>query len=257
MSQIWTRLANAGRTLRRGLLQVLYPISCHCCGELLDESTNPTPPFCCDSCYHRLTFDPGNQCQRCASRIGPHSNSINRCLSCQKERYHFHRTVRLGTYDNLLRDVILRMKHGTGEPLAEWIGQLWIQERKQQLQELDADVIIPIPLHWRRRLRRGYNQSEALAESLAQSLRLPCLPSLLKRIRATLPQTSQSSEARRTNVQGAFRARSHSRLERSTVLLVDDVMTTGSTLSEAAKELRKAGASHVIATVLARAGERN
>jgi ComF family protein len=143
------------------------------------------------------------------------------------------------------------LKHASGEGLAEVLGQLWVEHRRDRLRELQADVVIPVPLHWRRRWMRGYNSSEILADCLAQGLALSCRPRWLRRIRFTPSQTEQSATARRDNVRHAFRARPHPRLRGRTVLLVDDVLTTGSTASEAARALRTAGAGRIVVAVLA------
>ena len=145
-----------------------------------------------------------------------------------------------------------RIKHATGEGLAEVVGELWAACAGDRLGQLGAEVVVPVPLHWRRRWRRGYNQSEALARPLAARLGLPCRASWLRRVRHTPEQTSQTAAGRRDNVRGAFRARG-AELRGRTILLVDDVMTTGSTAAEAARTLREAGASRVVVAVLTRA----
>jgi ComF family protein len=152
----------------------------------------------------------------------------------------------------LLREVILRLKQATGEGLAEVIGRLWVEHATEKLRQLKADVVIPVPLHWFRHWRRGYNQAETLAAAAAQGLRLPCLPRCLRRIRNTPKQTLQSAPSqRRANVRGAFVARQSRALAGKRVLLIDDVLTTGATASEAARALRSAGAASVAVAVLA------
>jgi ComF family protein len=174
------------------------------------------------------------------------------CSACRDESLPFEAAVRLGRYDGPLRDVILRMKHHTGEALAELLGELWADRVGPRLLALQPEVVVPVPLHWWRRWRRGYNQSAALAHSLADRLKLPCHPGWLRRIRNTPPQTSQTLAGRRENVRGAFRARYGVPLRQRSVLLVDDVMTTGATASEAARALLKGGAARVLVAVLAR-----
>jgi ComF family protein len=137
--------------------------------------------------------------------------------------------------------------------LAEVLADTWASHAGAALRATGAEVVVPVPLHWWRRLRRGYNQSEALARILAARLGLPCRPRWLRRTRPTPWQTDQTSPAlRRENVRGAFGARPSRALGGKTILLVDDVMTTGSTASEAARALKAAGAGPVIAAVLAR-----
>jgi ComF family protein len=110
--------------------------------------------------------------------------------------------------------------------------------------------VVPVPLHWRRRLSRRYNQSDALAQRIARRLGVPCASGHLRRVQATPFQTRQTPAQRRENLRKVFRA--YGRLDGKRVLLVDDVLTTGSTASEAAKVLKKQGAARVIVAVLAR-----
>jgi ComF family protein len=146
--------------------------------------------------------------------------------------------------------LILRMKQPGGEMLAEAVGTCWADCRHESLRKLQAELVVPVPLHWYRSWRRGFNQSEALARALARKLGVPCQTRWLKRVRHTVKQTSLAPTERRENVKGSFRVSRLSRLRGQTVLLIDDVLTTGSTAHEAAKALRKAGAGRVIAAVL-------
>jgi ComF family protein len=239
------------RHFSEGLLQLLYPGLCGACGTSLP----PDQHHFCQPCRVALTTDPYSTCPRCAATVGPFAVATleNGCTHCWVSSFQFERVLRLGPYDGLLREVILRMKHLSGEYLAEALGQLWVERASEQLTSIRPDLVIPIPLHWWRQWRRGYNQSAALAQALADYLRLPCHPGWLRRTRNTPVQHQQARSARHDNVRGAFRARSHAVLKNKTILLVDDVTTTGSTASEAARALRQAGASRVIVAVLARA----
>src|SRR5262249_6935456 len=138
--------------------------------------------------------------------------------------------------------------------LAELVGELWAEHADVSLRATGATVVVPVPLHPWRRLWRGYNQSAALAHGLAARLKLPCRPGWLRRIRHTPSQLSQTPTRRHDNVRGAFRAAADGPLSGQSVLLVDDVMTTGSTASEAARALRAASKDvRVHVAVLARA----
>src|SRR5439155_26039653 len=144
-----------------------------------------------------------------------------------------------------------RLKHGQHEGLAEAVGELWAAHAAERLRTIGAGAVVPVPLHWRRRWRRGYNQAAVLAPALASGLQIPCRERWLRRVRATPLQTSIAPSARRENVRGAFRATADPRLRGQTVLLVDDVLTTGSTASEAARALKAVGVARVVVAALA------
>jgi len=239
-----------GRLLARGLVQLIYPNVCWICGVALEEAEAGF----CTTCRDSLTHDPFQSCPRCAATVGPFVDLAGGCVHCRNESFAFERAVRLGVYENTLRDVILRLKSLHGEGLAERVGQLWAAQAGDKLRALEADVIVPVPLHWRRRLRRGYNQSDALARGLARVLKLPVRRGWLRRVRATPLQPAQSGRAARAeNVRGAFQTPRNLTLAGKSVLLVDDVMTTGATAHEAARALRTAKPERIMVAVLARA----
>jgi ComF family protein len=247
-STVLSLLDRVRREVGRGLLELFYPACCHVCAQPLSQSDGPI----CTNCRAALSTDPAVCCPRCAASIGPYALIDGGCSVCREETLSFEAAVRLGRYDGPLRDVVLRMKHHTGEALAELLGEMWAEVSGPRLLALQPDVVVPVPLHWWRRWRRGYNQSAALARSLAERLKLPCQPKWLLRVRNTPPQTSQTLAGRKENVRGAFRARDGVPLRQRSVLLVDDVMTTGATAGEAARALRKGGAARVVVAVLAR-----
>jgi ComF family protein len=249
MTTSWLgNLRSVGREVGQGILQLLYPGACAVCRRPLP----PDQADFCEACAMALTTDAHSTCPRCAGTIGPFSHFDERCPSCRPHPFHFERVVRLGQYDGLLRAVILRLKHSGGEALAEKLGGLWARHSQVCLGDLGSDVVVAVPLHWRRRWARGYNPSETLARALAGRLRLPYVPGWLRRTRNTPRQVEQSPSARRDNVRNAFSAAFRAELRGKSVLLVDDVLTTGSTASEAARALRGAGAPRVCVAVLAR-----
>jgi len=151
-----------------------------------------------------------------------------------------------------LREAVLRMKSASGEGLAESLGRVFGEVARARLCDTGVEVAVPVPLHWRRWWARGYNQAEAVARELAGCLGVEFAPRALRRVRHTPQQVQPTASARAENVKGAFRVRARASLTGRGVLLVDDVMTTGSTAGEAARVLRAAGASRVVVAVLAR-----
>jgi ComF family protein len=236
-------------SLLRGLLHLLYPGVCGVCGQPLPVDVD----HFCAGCRLALTSDAEPTCPRCAATVGPFVHLPGSCTHCRGTSFHFDAVLRLGAYEGLLRDVVLRMKHASGEMLAELVGELWAAHAEPALRAAGATVVVPVPLHWLRRWTRGYNQSEALARAVAHRLGLPCRLRALIRVRNTPKQALQAASLRQANVRDAFRAAKGAGLAGHNVLLIDDILTTGNTASEAARVLRGAGAARVTVAVLARA----
>jgi ComF family protein len=164
----------------------------------------------------------------------------------------FDGAVALGPYEGPIRYLCLQMKRLRGAWLAPWVADLLIEARGEALRELDGALVAAVPLHWRRRWRRGYNQADEVARRLAQRLGL-ALARPLRRIVPTPVLARKSRTERAALLRGAFHARQAAPLQHRTVLLVDDVLTTGATCGSAARALKQAGAARVIAVVVGRA----
>ena len=235
--------------LLHGLVDLIYPPRCLLCPRVPSRRGDRF----CDGCAAELLHDPHECCPRCAARVGPYSLRKGTCAACRENPVAFSAAVRLGPYTGALREAVLRLKSAHDEGLAELLGECLAEWRRDRLNALGVDVIVPVPLHWRRRLVRGYNQSAAIAHGLGARLGLPCRSLWLRRARATASQKDLPGSLRWENVRHAFQARARKRLVGRHVLLVDDVMTTTATASEAARALLAGGASEVSVAVLARA----
>jgi len=146
----------------------------------------------------------------------------------------------------------LQLKHEENAWLAPWLTDLLVEAKREAIAQLPSDAwVVPVPLHWWRELQRGYNQSEALAGGLARHLGLP-VRKPLRRALATHRLAAMGSTERREVMRSAFRVRHYARLSGRTVLLVDDVLTTGATCGAAARALKQAGAARVVAIVIGR-----
>jgi ComF family protein len=144
------------------------------------------------------------------------------------------------------------MKQERNAWLAPWLSELLVQADEARFAQLPSSTwVVPVPLHWWRRVRRGYNQAEGLAEGIAQQLGLE-LHHPLRRVKHAGHLAGKNITERMEAMHGAFRVRQNSRLKGRTILLVDDILTTGATCGTAARVLKQAGVKRVVATVIAR-----
>jgi ComF family protein len=251
MTELASRVGSALANIASGALKLLYPPRCAYCHVDLPEPEDHLP--LCSACCRRLVPEKWIGCRRCGGAIPEESPTSDRCSRCGNPRLMFDRVETLGGYHTTLREVILLMKHARHEPLAIAMGRLLAEKRFRELADLRAEMVVPIPMYWSRRLRRGTNSPEVLARCLAEKLGIPVERRLLFRSRDTLPQSGLPPRQRFRNVRGAFSINTRRRLQGARVLLVDDVLTTGATSGEAAGVLKQAGASLVAVAVVARA----
>jgi ComF family protein len=231
--------------------QLLFPRACLIC-DARETASDHFRHGVCNDCHRSVTTDALPACPWCAQTVGPHTDTSGGCTECRGVALGFDQAFRLGPYDAKLRDAVQRTKVLAGEGLADLLGRTFAEARGAQIRAARVELVVPVPLHWWRKWTRGYNQSEAVARELAGCLGVAFEPRALRRVKWTPQQLQPTREARRENVKGAFRVRRSARIVGKTVLLVDDVMTTGSTLGEAARTLRAAGAGRVVVAVLAR-----
>jgi ComF family protein len=174
------------------------------------------------------------------------------CTVCRESLANFDSAYSFGSYEGTLRQLIHLYKYGKIETLARPLSEFLV--RALPVEE-SFDVVIAMPIHWRKRWERGFNQAELLARPIAKRYGLG-LSSNLQRSRYTKPQAGLSETERRTNLKGSFQVQRPAEIAGKRILLVDDVFTTGATLRTAAETLKKAGARRVSALTLARVDTR-
>jgi ComF family protein len=191
----------------------------------------------------------------CVSCRTPFQNAFpldaeGRCALCRFGLRGFDAAYCFGAYEGVLRELIHLYKYGRVKTLARPLGALLAAALPR---EERFDAVTPVPLHWRRQWQRGFNQSELLARTMARRCGIPVIHAL-KRVRPTVAQAGLSNTGRRQNVAAAFRLRRA--VEGKRILLVDDVMTTGSTAAACALTLKRAGAAKVALLTVARVDRR-
>jgi ComF family protein len=230
------------------LIYALLPAPCLGCGRPLPAAGAPLS--LCAVCRAALAPVPRESCAVCLRPLAAHALPADyRCGACRQDPPAYDRLIALWSYRPPLDAVVRGLKFGRLDYLGRHLAVAMAAELGPRL--AGCDRIVPMPLHWRRRLARGYNQAERIARPLAGSLGLPCVQALARR-RATPPQSLLGREERLANLRKAFRVPRPERVRGLRILLVDDVATTGATLDAAAAALRKAGAAAVIALVAGR-----
>ncbi len=175
------------------------------------------------------------------------------CMRCRTSRIHFAvaRAATLYEEGGPAREAILAFKHTGRDTLGRHLAELMAERSGAIMEEGPWDVLVPVPLHPRRQRARGFNQATFLANRLGRRTGLPVAPRALRRVRETPPQSGDPKDRRR-NVRDAFAVARPEQVADRTVLLVDDVLTTGATTNECARALRRAGARRVGVYTLAR-----
>jgi ComF family protein len=259
-SPVWFRRA------AEGLFSVLFPSDCRICAEpLLNISRLPV----CLRCLASIHPVRGKTCSVCGDRVlsmyaERDPAGLRRCPVCRRIERPFGRAVAYGCYDGGLRELIHLLKFNgvrpaanvLGRMLAEAITALEFSFEPAGLFDRGRIAVIPVPLYKAKRRQRGFNQAELIARAALKSYpgreRLQLLPDLLLRTRDTHSQIGLTSHQRRENLRGAFAVARTAEVTGREVILVDDVYTTGTTATECARVLRRAGASKVWVATVAR-----
>ena len=239
------------------LVDIIYPPRCPICGEFLreDQKTreNRGVSFC-DTCLADFRKITSPLCPVCSMPFASEVEEDHLCEDCLRKRPFYEATGAPYFYEGPLMEAIHRFKYGEKSYLSDSLGSLLAEYAENWLNDPGGFLTMPVPLHAKRLRERGFNQSLLLARHVAGRLHTELDFLSLKRVRYTTPQTGLGRDERRKNVQRAFQIVNPGVVEGRTALLVDDVFTTGNTLNECARALRKSGCKKVLCLVLARAG---
>jgi competence protein ComFC len=242
-------IASAGSFIRN-LQQIALQDYCRLCNSDIGDRDK----YFCPDCWQSLGFCiVDSYCLRCGKEISVFGRLPDGCADCQGQDFHFDSIHCLGAYREPLRNLIVKFKLSDRTELLAPLVNL-AQNAVERMDFRNAiDYVVPVPLHWRKRFKRGFNQSALIAKRL--DFGNAGFNTDLVRTRYTDEQVGLSPAARRKNVKGAFAVRSRHDFEGKSICLFDDIKTTGATLNECAKVLKEAGAKKVFAFVLAVAGQ--
>jgi ComF family protein len=244
--QLSATLSAQLRRLGRAVVDGILPPRCLACGTTVDE-----PDALCGPCWAAMTFFAPPWCAVCGLPFPHPMGDEAICADCARDRPSWDRARAVLRYDKHSRRLVLALKHADRTHLAGALGG-WM--RRAGAEVLDgADLVLPVPLHWTRLFARRYNQAGLLAHAIRAAGGPPVAPEWLVRRRRTPSQGRLGAAARARNVRGAFALRPGRSIRGKRIVLIDDVLTTGATVEECARVLRRGGAEFVGVLTLARA----
>jgi ComF family protein len=228
-------IANFGRTCARWALDFALPPRCPGCGTIVERVHN----FCAD-CWRQVEFLGDGGCGACGLPL--QATEMDTCAACLARPPRIARTRAAVAYDDLSRDLAIRLKYGRKVAIARTMARYMAPLIQHDGGDL---VLVPVPLHRMRLWNRGFNQSMLVARELSRRLQISIDPFLLRRTKRTPPLKGMSPLQRRKAVAGAFKVVDTAAVAGKTVILIDDVLTSGSTAEACARALQRAGAARV------------
>lgn len=237
--------------MAQSAVDLVLPPRCLVCGAPGRRETDNI----CLRCHRVLEEERAQPaCPRCAGDVAEFEVSDDRCRQCRRQSPSVNGTVRAGAYRDVLGRILRAYKFRHQDHFEPLLARWMVSAGTRAPWWLSVEAVVAVPAFWRRRLGQAYYPASRLACTVAAHLKLPLVP-LLRRLRGGPHQVGLSHTKRWENVKGAFAARTGYKLDGPNLLLVDDVRTTGATLAECAKVLRRAGARRVYAAVVVSAGD--
>ncbi len=231
------------QTGRRGLrniidktVNLIYPGHCFVCGSI-----SPFGEEICPSCRDKLPYIRTARCEKCGKPI---ESTERICDDCRERTHIYDEGMGLFLYNDIMREAMVSLKYKHRAEYASPMGHLLYEGSRDKLRKWKPDVIVPIPVHRKRRLTRGYNQAELIANSFSKYSGIPVYSQLLVRREDTKMMKKLTPEERKENLKTAFEAPYHLKRE-SKILLIDDIYTTGATIDAASYVLREGGCGSV------------
>lgn len=233
-----------------GLIDLVYPKTCHACNKKLNGPS--IDEVVCIACWQKIKKNTPPFCNSCGRSLVGKKSIKNTCVSCIKNPLSFDRAYSPCAYEGVIKELIRVFKYKNRDYLGATLAELmnnFIKENNFPIKLMDK--IIPIPLSAAKLREREFNQSLILSEHISKNFGIEILTNQLLRSRNTRTQTELKDHRRFLNVKGAFSVKSSATLQNKNILLIDDVLTTGATASEAATVLKNSGANIVYCLTLA------
>jgi len=230
------------RKIADRLVDLIFPKRCPVCQDIV----MPSGQDICEKCKSKLKYIEDPYCLKCGR---PLNGNYDRCESCKNTSMDYIEGRAVFVYNDTLRKSIYGFKYNGRLEYASFYGNQIVKRLNRKLMQWNADAIIPIPLHKDRLKKRGYNQADILAKEISKYLKVPLYSDYLIRQKATKAQKNLDALARENNLKNAFKIKPNG-VKLRTVILVDDIYTTGSTINSAARCLKNAGVERVYFVVI-------
>lgn len=221
----------------------MFPRRCPVC----DRPVKPAGKKICGDCRKKLKFISEVHCMKCGKPLLHEEDEY--CKDCSKRKHEFVQGKSLYEYSGAAAS-IHRLKYGKRREYAEFYGEELAKRFGETIRRWGAEALVPVPIHKKRKRERGYNQAELLAECLGKCLNIPVKSKLIVRSKETVPQKELNAAQSQNNLKRAFKIGEND-VKLSTIIVVDDIYTTGSTVDEMARVLKQAGVKQVYVLTLA------
>lgn len=238
------RFSHDMRVLRDKLLSLLYPERCVLCDKVIAEKENGL----CKDCREKIRINNEPICKKCGRKLLDETEEY--CQDCKKYEHNFCKGLSFCLYDAEVKNSMYRLKYGNRRRYAYHYGKMMAEHFSKEIESWNADAIIPVPLHKKRFRKRGYNQAELIAQSISMHTGIKVASDIIFREKTTEAMKYLNRAERQNNLKKAFKV-GRNNVKLKTVIVVDDIFTTGTTIDEMSYVLKNTGVKRVYFLVIA------
>ncbi|HPD56197.1 MAG TPA: ComF family protein [Smithellaceae bacterium] len=233
----------------KNIADIIFPPACLGCEEILAREEDK---YFCPDCRRQIRFLTGSICPICGITFFDSPAENHLCGNCIEQKPFFSLARAVAAYESVMLEAIRKFKYGRDLSTGSLLASIMADFPFPDFDCRAYDMIVPVPLHIKKLRQRGFNQAVILAQALKKKWQIPLNYFLLKRTKFTLTQTGLRKKERENNIKGAFAVSDDKAAEGTNIILVDDVYTTGATVNECARTLRRAGSREIAVLTLAR-----
>ena len=219
------------------IVNLVYPRRCPVCDDLVPMDQG----LICVECQKKIKYIKPPRCRKCGKQL--YDENVIFCSDCERVKHLYDGGYALYDYQSM-KSSIYRFKYSKRSEYAKYYAKDIYEKLGEEIGRIQAEALIPVPLHKSRRSKRGYNQAEELAKELSKLTGIPCYSNLVKRVKNTVPQKELDTRERQNNLKKAFLIHSDV-VKLNKTIVVDDIYTTGSTIDAVARELRQHGVGNI------------